>query len=71
MKISYNSRKCVSCGLCVATCPEIWVWGEYGKPRLKNFKGEDPEQEVFLDDDNQKVEIAAAHCPTGAIKLED
>jgi ferredoxin len=71
MKILYNSRKCISCGLCVSACPTIWTWGKYGKPILKNFEGEGADQEVFLNNDNPKVEMVAVHCPTGAIKLED
>jgi len=71
MKIIYHFNKCVGCGLCVSTCPNIWQWGLNRKARLKNpnqvhdqwEEGEYPRQGGLM--------VVASNCPVGAIKLEE
>lgn len=71
MKIIYHFNKCVGCGLCVSTCPNIWQWDTGRKARLKNpdqindqwESGECPMQSGLI--------IVASNCPVGAIQLEE
>lgn len=51
---------CISCGLCVDTCPKIFSWSEEEKAKAK--EGEVPGEL------EEKVKEAAENCPTGAIK---
>lgn len=38
MKIIQEHEKCISCGSCVALCPDFWEWDEDGKARPKGGK---------------------------------
>lgn len=71
MKIIYNHKKCVSCGLCVSTCPDIWSWGGDGKAYLKNSVKNEKDQYEYQVEYRPIFDAVVAHCPTGAIKLED
>lgn len=51
---------CISCGLCIDLCPEVFEWGEEDK--AKAIEGEVPE------DLQENVAEAAENCPTDAIQ---
>jgi len=51
---------CISCGLCVDSCPEVFEWGEEEKAKAK--VKEVPENL------KEKVTEAAENCPTDAIQ---
>ncbi|MFC1723334.1 ferredoxin [Nanoarchaeota archaeon] len=60
-KITQDHEKCISCGACVAACPENWEMGEDGKAK--------PKQEVV--DEVGKNQDAADACPVQIIKIEE
>ena len=70
MKIKYHFKKCISCGLCVSVCPNIWGWGDDGKARLKKTDQADQEREEGFVDPRPGLQTVVENCPTGAIKLE-
>jgi len=53
-----DKEKCIGCGACVATCPEVFALGADGKAEVKeaNF-------EALKD----KIDEAIAGCPVQAI----
>jgi ferredoxin len=50
-----DKKKCIGCGACVATCPEVFELGEDGKAIVKADKKLPCVQEAIED------------CPVGAI----
>jgi ferredoxin len=63
MNVSIDKVKCISCGLCIQTCPEVFEWDEDNLARVKV-------DEVSLDME-ESVRDAAESCPTEAIIVED
>ena len=56
--VSVDKEKCIGCGLCSSTCPEVFEMGEDGKAHVKEGKE---------DSDKDCVKEAAKNCPTSAI----
>lgn len=50
-----NKKKCIGCGACVATCPEVFELDDDGKAQVK------------LDKKLSCVNEAIEDCPVGAI----
>ncbi|TYP49763.1 ferredoxin [Thermosediminibacter litoriperuensis] len=62
MKLYVDQDLCISCGLCIDTCPAVFSWGDEGKAQAI-------EGEVPADAENEARE-ALENCPTEAIKEE-
>jgi ferredoxin len=71
MRVSINRETCIGCGLCEATCPEVFKLIEDGKSSIveKHRKNEPGEGEV-ANDLVDCVENAKASCPVEAISAE-
>jgi ferredoxin len=66
MKVVIDKEKCIQCGACAATAPEVFEV-DAGEPA--NLLNEDPK---FLDDHADSIRSAAAACPVQAIEaMED
>lgn len=59
-KITQDHEACISCGNCVAACPENWEMGSDGKAN--------PKKSVDTLETNKD---AAAACPVGCITVEE
>ena len=53
--VKVDKNKCIGCGACVGTCPEVFKMGENGKAKVKAQK------------DLPCVEEAIDSCPVDAI----
>lgn len=62
MRFSVNDQ-CISCGLCVNTCPEVFQFGEDG---LAHVKEQPPQGELTA-----KALDALEGCPVDAIEKKD
>lgn len=61
MEAEVNQDLCISCGLCVSSCPDVFSWGEEEKAKANN---------AGITADNQScVQEAAEGCPTDAIEV--
>lgn len=63
MKAEVNQDTCIGCGLCAATCPEVF---EMGDDALAHVIDEEIEPES-----TEQVEDARDGCPVGAIDITD
>jgi len=62
MKTRVNQELCISCGLCVMSCPEVFDWNDAEKARAKS--------ETVPAGEEDCVRKAAGDCPTEAIAIE-
>jgi len=62
MKVYVDQDLCISCGLCISTCGEVFDWNDDDKAEAKV-----PEVPAELED---AVQEAIDGCPTEAIKEE-
>lgn len=62
VKATVDKDLCISCGLCIETCPDVFDWGDDGKAEA--IDDEVPEE--FEDEVNE----AAEGCPVDAISVE-
>jgi len=62
MKVEVIDNVCVSCGMCINTCPDVFEWGNDDKAVAKV-----PEVPSGMED---LAHEAVDGCPTGAIKEE-
>lgn len=60
MEVKVNQDLCISCGLCVSNCPEIFSWNDEEKAHASQ-ENVDPGMEDCVQD-------AADGCPTDAIE---
>ena len=58
-KIIVEKDKCIGCGACTATCPEVFDFDDDGLAK------------VIKDEINDDVKMAAEGCPTEAIEIEE
>ena len=56
MTVKIDKNKCIGCGLCVGTCPDMFKLIDSGKAECVNQSG-----------DKDCVEQAVSDCPAGAI----
>lgn len=63
MKAHVDQDLCISCGLCVSSCPEVFSWN--GDEKAEATADNIPE------DQEDCAQDAADSCPTNAIKTED
>ena len=61
MKVTVDAEKCVGCGLCAETCPEIYVMEE--SKAVVKVSPVPAEHE-------EKAQQAASECPVEAISVE-
>ncbi len=61
VKVKVDPEKCISCGLCVGICGEVFEFNEDGKSEVV---GE------ITNDNAEDVKAAASGCPTNAIIVE-
>ena len=72
MKIIHEVEKCVSCGSCVAVCPERWEMAKTGKAHLLNSK-KNPQTGNEELEGVQKIgciQEAVDICPVQCIRIE-
>ena len=61
MKACVDPGKCISCGLCVSICGEVFAFNDEG---ISEAVG------VITKDNEKRAKEAAEGCPTDAILLE-
>lgn len=67
MKILYDKKKCIKCGLCASIRPDIFVLSEDGIEVIKKVverTGEKADEKLIKD-----LKAIEADCPVGAIKI--
>ena len=62
MRVEVDQELCISCGLCIETCPEVFDWNEEGK--ATSIVEEVPSE--FEEPAHEAVD----NCPTDAITEE-
>lgn len=71
MKIIHEKEKCISCGACVAVCPNYFEMDQTGKSHLKgsgsNSKGH---EELEVQEEISCLQDAADSCPVSIIHIE-
>lgn len=58
-KVIVNKDKCIGCGACTATCPEVFDFDDEGLAK------------VIKDEVNDDVKMAVESCPTEAIEIQE
>lgn len=62
MELYVDQDLCISCGLCIDTCPSVFDWNDDGKAHVTV-------DEISIEDEEDATE-AQEGCPTEAIKGE-
>jgi len=62
LKIHVDQDLCISCGLCISTCEEVFVWNTDEKAGVKISEITSKQEEA--------VQEAIDGCPTEAIKKD-
>ncbi len=57
--VKVSKKKCIGCGSCAASCPEVFEMGEDGKAEVKH--GADTKKNAKC------IKDAITDCPVGAI----
>jgi ferredoxin len=72
MKITIDRKDCIECGLCEATCPDIFELKDNEKARItvKNRQDENPAAGEVGSDLAPCAREAADSCPVSVIKVE-
>lgn len=60
MDVNVNQDLCISCGLCVSNCPEVFSWNDEDKAQAFQERVDSALEECIQD--------AADSCPTDAIE---
>ena len=63
MKVEVDKDVCISCGLCIDICPEVFEYDENSKSRV--IEG------CNLDEHNDEILEAKDACPVEAIKVTE
>lgn len=58
-KVTIDESLCTGCGLCAASCPDVFEVGDDNKAHVKSYKSGDCD-----------LEQVASECPVEAIKVE-
>ncbi len=61
MKVKVIEDRCISCGYCASTCPEVFEIEDISSVK----------ENAELNKYKEEIETAAEGCPTGAIEVED
>jgi ferredoxin len=62
MEVKVDQDLCISCGLCVSNCPDIFSWNQEDKAEAVKSKVEEDLEDCVQD--------AADGCPTDAIETQ-
>ena len=65
MKVSIERQDCISCGLCVSTCPEVFQFGDDGRSQGRCQPGPELEDAVRTCADNCPVSVIYVSEETG------
>jgi len=60
MEVRVDQELCISCGLCVSNCPDIFGWNQEEKAEVVDKKIDEELEDCVLD--------AVDGCPTDAIE---
>lgn len=60
MKVHVDQDLCISCGLCVSSCPDVYTWNDEEKAEAKT--------EEVPEEQKECAQEAAEGCPTDAIE---
>lgn len=63
MKAIVDQDTCISCGLCIATCPEVFEFNDDGKSYVI--------AEVIPEDSEESAKEARSGCPVQAIDIKE
>jgi len=64
---------CISCGACIAVCPDVFDWHEDGKSMIIDkwrINSEDPAHGNVSDDYEDGVQEAVDSCPVEIIHMK-
>ena len=62
MNLEVNKDKCISCGMCISTCEEVFVFDDDNQAKVV--------QKPVEKENEEKATEAMEGCPTGAIEEE-
>ncbi len=62
MEVKVDQDLCISCGLCVSSCPEVFSWNDDEKATA--------DSKAVSEENEDCVKDAADGCPTDAIETE-
>lgn len=62
MDVNVNQDLCISCGLCVTSCPEVFSWNDHEKAQALKEQVDSGMEDC--------VREAADGCPTDAIETD-
>jgi ferredoxin len=71
LKVSINREGCIGCGVCEATCPEVFKLVEDGKSSIiEKYRKDGPGEGEVTDDLGTCVENAKISCPVEVISTQ-
>lgn len=70
MKIELERQKCISCGSCVAVCPQYFELVEDNKSHIKNSQKDAADVESLEVEEPGCARDASEVCPVQIIKME-
>ena len=62
MELKVDKDKCISCGMCVSTCENVFTFDEDNQAKVI--------ESPVSQDNEEKATEAMENCPTGAIEEE-
>ncbi len=68
--VEIDQNKCIGCGMCESTCPEVFRLGQTGESTLTEEYREEKENVGGVPDSVGCVSDAKENCPVGAISVE-
>ncbi len=72
LKVIHKRDECISCGACVAICPDFWKMDEDGLSTLKGAKKIDDHFELEITEEQRATnEEAAEVCPVQIIFVKE
>jgi len=70
-RVTVNVEACTACGICIATCPDVFVFAEGGKAGIdEKFRKSKPNEGEIPDQLPHCAKSAADNCPAWAITVE-